>query len=137
MAVMLGMRVTLIDPRTAFASPERFPDIEMTHQYPDEALVGMQIGARTYIVVLTHDPKFDDPAVMAGLRGQAAYVGVLGSRRVQQQRLERLRKLGLSEQELAQMHSPIGLPIGAQTPEEIAVAIMAQMIEVKNVEAAR
>jgi xanthine dehydrogenase accessory factor len=131
-ARMLGMRVTLIEPRSAFATPERFPGIEIYRQFPAKALANVNLGAQTFLAILTHDPKIDDPAVIAGLNSSAAYVGVLGSQRTHQQRLERLRKLGFSEETLKQLHAPIGLAIGAKTPEEIAVAIMAQIIAVKN-----
>jgi xanthine/CO dehydrogenase XdhC/CoxF family maturation factor len=123
----LGMRVTMIDPRRAFASPERFPEIQISHQFPDEALSNILLGEQTFIVILTHDPKIDDPAVIAGLNHKFAYIGVLSSNRVHQQRLERIREAGISEQ-----HAPIVLSIGAKTPEEIAVAIMAQIIQAKN-----
>jgi xanthine dehydrogenase accessory factor len=114
------------------ASPERFPEIQISYQFPNEALPNIQFGEQTFIVILTRDPKIDDPAVIAGFNHKVAYIGVLGSNRVHQQRLERLREDGISEQALAQLHAPIGLSIGAKTPEEIAVSIMAQIIQAKN-----
>ncbi len=128
----LGMRVTLIDPRSAFATPERFPEIAISHQFPAKALANVTLGAGTFLAVLTHDPKIDDPAVIAALNSDAVYIGVLGSQRTHQQRLERLRQHGFGEDALARLHAPIGLSIGAKTPEEIALAIMAQIVEVKN-----
>lgn len=128
----LGMRITLIDPRSAFASPERFPDIELVHQFPAQAFAHIPLGERSFIAILTHDPKIDDPAVIAGVNSRAAYIGVLGSKRTHHERLERLRAGGVSDEALARLHAPIGLAIGAKTPEEIALAIMAQIVEVRN-----
>lgn len=128
----LGMRVTLADPRSAFATPERFPDVEIVHQFPAQAFASIPLNGQSFIAILTHDPKIDDPAVIAGLGSDAAYIGVLGSTRTHRERLERLRAAGVSDAALARLHAPIGLAIGAKTPEEIALAVMAQIIEVKN-----
>ncbi len=132
-ARMLGFKVTLIDPRDAFASDARFPDVDgITHAYPDKALAEIAIDGDTYIAVLTHDPKIDDPALIAALGAQPAYIGVLSSRRTHEKRVERLRQAGIAASELARLHTPIGLNIGASTPEEIALAIVAEIVAVKN-----
>ncbi|MCC6803425.1 MAG: XdhC family protein, partial [Anaerolineae bacterium] len=120
------------DPRSAFATPERFPDVEIVHQFPAQAFANIALNRRSFIAILTHDPKIDDPAVIAGLGSDAAYVGVLGSPRTHRERLERLRAAGVSDAALARLHAPIGLAIGAKTPEEIALAVMAEIVEVKN-----
>ena len=127
----LGYRVTVCDARARFATPERFPDVdELAVEWPDRFLERAPIDERTAIVVLTHDHKFDVPALKVALRSPAAYVGAMGSRRTTESRNERLREEGLSDEELARIHAPIGLPIGARTPEEVAVAIAAELIEV-------
>jgi xanthine dehydrogenase accessory factor len=127
MAVTAGYQVTLIDPRRAFASAERFPEVELRHQWPDKALADLRPDQRTAIAVLTHDPKLDEPALAAALASEAFYVGVLGSRRTLVKRLAALRERGCTEDVLARVHGPIGLDIGAATPAEIAVAILAEM----------
>ncbi|MFN8452410.1 MAG: XdhC family protein [Anaerolineae bacterium] len=129
--------VTLIDPRDAFATDERFPDVDcIFHSYPDKALAQISIDANTYIAVLTHDPKIDDRALKAALAAQPAYIGVLSSRRTHEKRIERLTGAGIALSELERLHTPIGLSIGAATPEEIALAIMAEVVAVKNRKAA-
>jgi len=131
-ARVLGWRVYLVDPRRTFATPERFPHVDrLIHAWPDEVLPGL-ITARTAVAVLTHDPKLDDPAVIAALQSPAFYVGALGSRRTNARRLERLRRKGVPEEALARLHAPIGLDIGARTPEEIALSIMAEIVAEQN-----
>jgi xanthine dehydrogenase accessory factor len=129
MARLAGYDVTVIDPREAFASPARFPDTRLTHDWPDAALAALGLDARTAVVTLTHDPKLDDPAILAALASPAFYLGCLGSPRTHAKRLERLRAAGLDEAALARIHAPIGADIGASAPAEIAVAILAEVTE--------
>ncbi len=132
-ATILGFNVILIDPRRAFATPERFPDVSLiSHQYPDKALAEIGITEGSYIAILTHDPKIDDPALKVALPSTAPYIGVLSSRRTHEKRVERLTKAGVDPVLFERIHTPIGLDINAQTPEEIALAIMAEIIAVKN-----
>lgn len=132
MANVLGLRTVVVDPRAAFASQERFAHVdELMLAWPDEALEG-RLDARSCVAVLTHDPRLDDPALRVALRSPARYIGALGSRAAHARRLERLRAEGFSEADLARIHGPIGLPIGAKTPEEIAVSILAQIIQVQR-----
>jgi xanthine dehydrogenase accessory factor len=121
--------VVVIDPRGAFATKARFPDVDILVEWPDEALAGMTIYPRTAIAALTHDPKIDDVALSAALRSPAFYIGVLGSRKTHAARLERLVGAGFSSAELARIHGPIGLGIGARTPAEIAVSILAEIVK--------
>lgn len=130
MAKVLGMRVTLIDPRTAFASQERFPNDAILTDWPDEALARLALNARTAIVTLTHDPKLDDPALVAALRSDALYVGALGSRKTHAARLERLKSKGLNDTELTRIHAPVGLDIGALSPAEIALSVLAEIVKI-------
>lgn len=130
MAAAAGFDVTVIDPRRAFATAERFPGVTLETQWPDEALAARAPDARTAVVTLTHDPKLDDPALAAALRSPAFYVGALGSRRTHAARCARLREMGLSDDDLARVHGPVGLALGAQTPAEIAVSIVAEVIGV-------
>jgi len=127
MAAIGGWRVTIIDPRAAFAAAERFPDVAMVNDWPDEVLPGLKPDRRTAIVTLTHDPKIDDPALHAALRSDAFYVGSLGSRRTHGKRVDRLTAAGFGESQIARIHAPVGLAIGALTPAEIAISIMAQV----------
>lgn len=127
-ARLAGLDVTVIDPRAAFATPERFPDTAIITDWPDEALATLRPDSRTAVVALTHDPKFDDPALIAALASDAFYIGVLGGRKNQATRLERLRGQGVTEAQLARIHGPVGLDIGAVTPAEIAVSILADII---------
>jgi xanthine dehydrogenase accessory factor len=129
MAAMAGYDVTIIDPRAAFATAERFPGVTVSTDWPDEAMARLKPDARTAVVTLTHDPKIDDPALEATLRSPAFYVGSLGSRKTHNARLHRLHKAGFSEAETARIHGPVGLAIGAKSPAEIAVAILAQITE--------
>ena len=128
-AKLLGYDVTIVDPRTAFASVERFPDVKVIAEWPDKALPPLGIDHYTAFVALTHDPKIDDPALVHALSRDCFYIGALGSRKTHARRLERLKQQGLSEADLARIHAPIGLTIGAVSPAEIAVAIMAQITE--------
>ncbi len=133
MAKELGFKVILIDPRRAFASPERFPHVdELIARWPEAALAEVGIDASTFLVVLTHDPKLDDPAVKIALQHQPAYIGVLGSLKTHEQRLQRLRAEGISAEQLAKLHAPIGLDLGARSPAEIALSIMAEIIAVRR-----
>jgi xanthine dehydrogenase accessory factor len=134
MAALTGYLVTVVDPRTAFASDERFPDMAISTDWPDEALAKLQPNRRTAIITLTHDPKLDDPALEAALRSDAFYIGALGSKKTHATRLKRLDRLGLGEAQLARIHGPVGLDIGAISPAEIAIAIMAQVTQVLRAE---
>jgi xanthine dehydrogenase accessory factor len=132
-ARQLGFRVSLIDPRGVFATAERFPDVSaILHSYPDKALPQLGLDAHTYITVLTHDPKIDDKALITALPAPVAYIGVLSSRKTHQARVERLSKAGISPEQIARIHTPIGIEIDAQTPEEIALSIMAEIIATRN-----
>jgi xanthine dehydrogenase accessory factor len=125
----LGYRVTVCDARPTFATARRFPDAdEVVVEWPHRYLRDTEVDARTVICVLTHDPKFDVPLLEIALRQQVAYVGAMGSRRTNDDRLKRLRELGLTEDELARLHAPIGLDVGARTPEETAVSVAAELI---------
>jgi xanthine dehydrogenase accessory factor len=126
-AALLGYDVTVVDPRTAFASPERFPDVNMIAEWPDTALPPLGVDRYTAFVALTHDPKIDDPALLHALERDCFYIGALGSRKTHARRLERLKQQGAGDNNLARIHAPIGLPIGAISPPEIAVAIMAEI----------
>ncbi len=133
MAALAGYDVRVIDPRSAFATEERFPGIALSHAWPDEALGAKPPGPRSAIVALTHDPKLDDPGLSAALRSEAFYIGALGSRTTHAKRLERLGANGFSEAELQRIRGPIGLDIGARSPAEIAIAILAQITaELRN-----
>ena len=132
MAALAGYAVTVVDPRQAFASDERFPDVAVSRDWPDAALSELAPDTRTAVVTLTHDPKLDDPALAVALRSDAFYVGSLGSRRTHALRCERLAELGLDESRIARIHGPIGLDIGALSPAEIALAIMAQITHVRR-----
>ncbi|MBI4967081.1 MAG: XdhC family protein [Rhodospirillales bacterium] len=126
MAAMAGYRVTVIDPRRGFATPERFPEVELVVEWPDEALARLGLDTGTALVALTHDPKIDDPALTAALESDVFYIGALGSRRSHAKRLERLGGDG------GRIHGPIGLDLGAQFPAEIAISILAEIIQVKR-----
>jgi xanthine dehydrogenase accessory factor len=126
---LLNYDVTIVDPRTAFASPERFPDVKIVAEWPDVALPPLNVDRYTAFVALTHDPKIDDPALLHALSRDCFYIGALGSRKTHARRVERLKEQGVSEANVARIHAPIGLDIGAVSPAEIAVAIMAQITE--------
>ena len=124
---MLGYDVTIVDPRTAFASIERFPDLKLIAEWPDVALPPLNVDRYTAFVALTHDPKIDDPALKHALARDCFYIGALGSKKTHARRVMRLQAAGLSNAEIARIHAPIGLAIGAASPAEIAVAIMAEI----------
>jgi xanthine dehydrogenase accessory factor len=130
MAALADYAVRVIDPRTAFATEERFPNVALSHDWPDEALAARPLTQRSAIVALTHDPKLDDPALTAALRSPAFYIGALGSRQTHARRLDRLKAQGFSDADLARIHGPIGLNIGARSPSEIAVAVLGEMTAV-------
>lgn len=132
MARIAGLDVLIIDPRTAFATPERFPDVPVIPEWPDDALPAVGLDPFTAVATLTHDPKVDEPALLAALKAGCFYVGALGSRRTHAQRVERLAAHGASADELARIHAPIGLNIGAATPAEIAVAVLAEVIAARR-----
>ena len=127
MAALLGYAVTVIDPRRAFATGERFEGVTVTTDWPDDALDTAKLDARSAVVTLTHDPKLDDPALQAALASPAFYIGSLGSRRTHARRIERLTAAGLAPEALARIHAPIGLDIGAVTAAEIAASIAAEL----------
>ncbi|HET9717779.1 MAG TPA: XdhC family protein [Pseudolabrys sp.] len=127
---LLGYDVTIVDPRTAFASIERFPDVKVIAEWPDVALPPLEIDHYTAFVALTHDPKIDDPALKHALARDCFYIGALGSKKTHARRVERLRQAGLSDTEIRRIHAPIGLDIDAVTPAEIAVAIMGEITQV-------
>ena len=122
--------VTVIDPRGSFATEARFPGVELTQEWPDEALERLRPDHRSAVVTLTHDPKLDDPALAVALRSDCFYIGALGSRRTHAARCSRLAELGFAETDLARIHGPIGLAIGAVSPAEVAVSIVAQMTQI-------
>jgi xanthine dehydrogenase accessory factor len=124
---LLGYDVIIVDPRTAFASIERFPDVKVIAEWPDRALPPLGIDRYTAFVALTHDPKIDDPALIHALERDCFYIGALGSKKTHARRLERLKGGAISDAALARIHAPIGLPIGAVSPPEIAVAIMGEI----------
>ena len=126
-ARLLGYDVTIVDPRTAFASIERFPDVKVIAEWPDVALPPLGIDRYSAFVALTHDPKIDDPALTHALARDCFYIGALGSKKTHARRIERLKAQGLSDGALARIHAPIGLAIGAVSPSEIAVAIMGEI----------
>ncbi|MDE2982659.1 MAG: XdhC family protein [Gemmatimonadota bacterium] len=127
-AQIAGFEVTVLDPREGFATADRFPGAALVREWPDRVMDTLRPDDRTGFVALTHDPKIDDPALVAALRSGAFYIGALGSRKTQGARRERLGALGFTASDLDRIHGPVGLPIGARTPEEIAVAVLAQVI---------
>ncbi|MFM2150605.1 MAG: hypothetical protein RLZZ187_2911 [Pseudomonadota bacterium] len=133
MALPLGFAVTVVDPRRAFATEERMGErVAISTDWPDEAMTALAPDSRTAVVTLTHDPKLDDPALEIALRSPAFYIGSLGSRRTHAKRLARLAEAGLTEAELAKIHAPVGLDIGAVTAPEIAVSILAQIVSARR-----
>jgi len=130
MAAAAGFEVIVIDPRGAFASPERFPGVQLSDEWPDEALARLGLDPATALVALSHDPKLDDPALELALPSALFYIGALGSRRTHEKRLERLRAAGLGDL-TGRIHSPIGLDLGGRAPAEIAVSILAEVIQVR------
>ena len=127
MAAIAGYAVTVVDPRRAFATEDRFPGVTLSGDWPDEAMEKLAADVRTAVVTLTHDPKLDDPALSAALRSPAFYIGALGSRKTHGARINRLTRAGFSETDLARIHGPAGLDIGAKSPAEIAVSVLAQL----------
>jgi xanthine dehydrogenase accessory factor len=128
-ARMLGYDVTIVDPRTAFASKERFPDVKVLAEWPDVALPPLNVDRYTAFVALTHDPKIDDPALLHALSRDCFYSGALGSKKTHARRNDRLKAAGLTDTDLARIHAPIGLDIGAISPPEIAVSIMGEIVQ--------
>ena len=126
-AQQLGYDVTVIDPRGAFATGARFPGIQLHAEWPDEVIPRIGLDPRTALIALTHDPKIDDPSLDLALRSEAFYIGALGSKKTQSSRAQRLKDAGFSDEQLARIHGPIGLNIGAKGAPEIAVSIMAEM----------
>jgi len=127
MAQLTGYDVAVIDPRSAFGSPERFPGVTLSNDWPDEAMAQMKPDLRTAVVTLTHDPKIDDPALMSALKSDVFYIGALGSKKTHASRLERLTAAGFGPDDFARIHGPVGLSIGAKSPAEIAISILVQM----------
>jgi len=131
MAAMLEFDVTVVDPRGAWATTQRFPGVKVIQDWADEAFQAMGLDGATAVVTLTHDPKLDDPALESALKSDAFYIGALGSRRTHAKRKERLAEVGITEEMFARIHGPVGLNIGAKSPAEIAVSILGQIIEVR------
>jgi xanthine dehydrogenase accessory factor len=129
MIQLAGFEPIVVDPRRAFATAARFEGVTVHVEWPDEALARLGLDRRTALVTMTHDPKIDDPALAAALRSEAFYVGSLGSKKTQAARRDRLRAMGFSDAELARIHGPVGLPIGARSPAEIAIAIASQLVQ--------
>lgn len=129
MARAAGYQVAVIDPRSAFLRPERFPGVRLINEWPQQAFADLLPDARTAVVLLTHDPKIDDPALLSVLTTNAFYVGALGSTRTHARRLERLKEAGVETAALSRIHGPAGLSIGARTPAEIAISVLAQMTQ--------
>ncbi len=129
MGLEAGYDVIVVDPREAFASAERFPNVGLMSEWPDEALQNLELDARTAIVTLTHDPKLDDPALHVALKSEAFYIGALGSKKTQAARKQRLSDAGFSGTEIARICGPVGLNIGAKSPAEIAISILAEITQ--------
>jgi len=129
MAGLLGYDAVLVDPREAFASEARFPGQVLIHDWPDAALAAHGLDARTAVVTLTHDPKLDDPAIVTALRSSVFYLGCLGSKRTHGKRVARLEQAGFGAGDMARIHAPVGLDIGARSPAEIAVAVLAEITQ--------
>jgi xanthine dehydrogenase accessory factor len=131
-ATQMGYRVTVVDSRAMFATEERFPTAErVLVGWPADLMDQITLDRRTWVVVLSHDPRHETPPLAAALRSDARYIGALGSRRTHRRRVERLEEMGFTDEDLARIHSPIGLDIGAETPQEVAVSILAQMTMVR------
>jgi xanthine dehydrogenase accessory factor len=131
MAAMLDFDVTVVDPRGAWATTNRFPGVKVVQEWADEAFEKMGLDSSTAVVTLTHDPKLDDPALEAALRSDVFYVGALGSKRTHAKRKDRLGEAGITDEQFARIHGPVGLNIGAKSPAEIAVSILGQIVEVR------
>jgi len=130
MAAMAGFEVIVVDPRRAFATAERLPGVTMTTEWPDEALARIGLDAQTAVVTLSHDPKLDDPALIAALQSACFYIGALGSSRTHAKRVERLTEAGLADA-IPRIHAPVGLNLGGRLPAEIAVSVLAQIIQTR------
>lgn len=130
MAAMAGFEVVVIDPRRAFATAERLPGVTVTTEWPDEALARIGLDAQTAVVTLSHDPKLDDPALIAALQSQCFYIGALGSSRTHAKRVARLTEAGLADA-IPRIHAPVGLDLGGRSPAEIAIAVLAQVIQAR------
>jgi len=128
MARLADFDVTIIDPRTAFATPERFPDVRLLADWPQDVLATVGLDRYTAVCLLTHDPKIDDPALIAALKAECFYIGALGSRKTHAKRLERMMAEGFDEASLGRIHAPIGLDIGSVSPAEIAVSVLGEII---------
>ena len=128
MAKLADFDLTIVDPRTAFATPERFPDVHLIAQWPQDVLPELRIDRYTGVCLLTHDPKIDDPALIAALRADCFYIGALGSRKTHAKRVERMMAEGFSQEDLSRIHAPIGLDIGSVSPAEIAVSVLGEII---------
>ena len=131
-ATISGYEVIIIDPRAAFANNQRFPDIKIINEWPEVALNELGIDNRTAVVTLTHDPKLDDSALNAALKSKAFYIGSLGSKKTHKARVQRLKIANFSEDEINRIHGPIGLAIGAKSPQEIAISIISEIITIRN-----
>jgi xanthine dehydrogenase accessory factor len=129
MAALAGYDVTVIDPRRAFGSEQRFPGVNLSNAWPDEAMGEFRPDLRSAVVTLTHDPKLDDPALTVALRSDCFYIGALGSKKTHAARLDRLRQAGFADSDLARIRGPVGLAIGARSPAEIAVSILAELTQ--------
>ena len=129
MAATTGYEVAVIDPRDAFATEQRFPNIQLIDDWPDEAIEALKPDRRTAIVTLTHDPKLDDAALASALKSPCFYIGSLGSKKTHGARLERMERLGFTQDDLTRIHGPVGLRINASSPEEIAISILAQITQ--------
>ncbi len=132
MARTLGFAVTVVDPRRAFATPERFPGVSLSSDWPDEAMEALALDARTAVVTLTHDPKLDDPALDVALRSPCFYIGALGSRRTHAKRVARLAEMGHGDGAIARIHAPVGLDIAAVTAPEIALSVLAEVVAARR-----
>ncbi len=131
-ATISGYEVIIIDPRAAFANNQRFPDIKIINEWPEVAINELGIDNRTAVVTLTHDPKLDDSALNAALKSKAFYIGSLGSKKTHKARVQRLKIANFSEDEIKRIHGPIGLAIGAKSPQEIAISIISEIIIIRN-----
>jgi xanthine dehydrogenase accessory factor len=125
-----GFGITVVDPRAAFITEERFPGVALEPSWPAEALLKLRLDHRTAVVTVTHDPKLDDPALQAALQSSAFYIGALGSRRTHAKRIARLTEAGFEAADIARIHAPVGLDIGSRTPGEIATSVLAQIVKV-------
>jgi len=133
LATALGFRVTVVDARSKFADRQRFPEArQVIHAWPDEVLKDLPMDGSTYVVILTHDPKFDDPTIQAALKGRPRFIGAIGSKKTHRDRVARLTAAGVNPADIRRVHAPIGLDLGAQTAEETALAILSQMVAVRH-----